>query len=412
MSYTKKDVLREIHDEYLQYVMPHTRGTVVKSTLCAPMIPQEAGRDRHTGKINPLAVRFEPGVFRNLSAIRDRGYYATRKGRFTSYNGIRQAHVAGISEAALRNLSSSWGITQCMGYYVLNFFKDADGTPVTIAELRSNEKHFHYVIQLLCNTKDATADILGFNTALERHKADRLEYYFERILRRWNAGSPIAPTYDPNYVKNGLSYLHLWLDMYGDESALETPNVERMATRVGDDPIDLVDPIGRGNEPHLGRTDEDEKIEQDGFFVESDNEKEALGSPTIDSEEPGVYQPSPEPEKSTDGAPVQQQQGPSVDVGRADTVIAAPVTPTDAIPGAGPKDAVVNVTKSWSARLGGMFGVGTIISMGQWFKENPIVLAIVCVSIAAIVITYLWRTKHLDAMRLDIFASNTKQNAQ
>ena len=59
------------------------------------------------GKI-PAGSRFEPHVFRRLKNVRD--------GKRNRYENVTEMHLRGASDDALRNLATSWGPFQLMGY--------------------------------------------------------------------------------------------------------------------------------------------------------------------------------------------------------------------------------------------------------------------------------------------------------
>lgn len=56
----------------------------------------------------PAGSRFEPHVFKRLKQVRD--------GQRASYENVTSRHLANASDAALRNLATSWGPFQLMGY--------------------------------------------------------------------------------------------------------------------------------------------------------------------------------------------------------------------------------------------------------------------------------------------------------
>ncbi|MGB1573941.1 MAG: hypothetical protein ACPG85_06640, partial [Flavobacteriales bacterium] len=56
----------------------------------------------------PAGARFEPHVYKRLQQVRD--------GKRRSYENVAPAHLADASDDALRNLATSWGPFQLMGY--------------------------------------------------------------------------------------------------------------------------------------------------------------------------------------------------------------------------------------------------------------------------------------------------------
>jgi hypothetical protein len=157
------------------------------------------------------AVRFEPGVYRHLKAI--------ASGQQTSYAGIRPEDLAAefgevlhpkagefhahyfaeapnrfqdlsvLEDAALRDLASSWGFTQIMGYHMV-------GRRGTVHDLLDPRFHYRLATQILAEfAEDFQLD-------------PRCE--FEELFRCWNTGQPYGKTTDPAYVQMGLRRMELY----------------------------------------------------------------------------------------------------------------------------------------------------------------------------------------------------------
>ena len=60
------------------------------------------------GGKKPAGSRYEKHVFKRLKDVRD--------GKRTNYENVTRAHLADASDEALKNLSTSWGPFQLMGY--------------------------------------------------------------------------------------------------------------------------------------------------------------------------------------------------------------------------------------------------------------------------------------------------------
>lgn len=267
MSERARRLIAEVHDDWLDKIEAATDGTIVKACVLACMMPNEAGRyasGPKRGRINFDAVRFEPGVFSKLKALRDQGWYPTRKGRATSYNGVRPEDLAGAPDAALRNLASSWGGLQTMGYYTLRLFTDTDGTIVTIAELRDPDRHFKYAVQLLLSDAGARADVCALGKAIDNADGKGIRRSFERVLRRWNSGSPTGETFDPEYVDHGVDYLMTWLHEYGDEAPHQAFSVERLADAGAEAPAVESRGAGVGRDSGVEGDDTDIAVETPG----------------------------------------------------------------------------------------------------------------------------------------------------
>ena len=72
--------------------------------------------------------RFEPHVFVKLQEVRD--------GEITNFEGINSADVHGSSDEALKNLASSWGPFQLMGYQCLYL-------DIKLKEMRGKKAVYH-----------------------------------------------------------------------------------------------------------------------------------------------------------------------------------------------------------------------------------------------------------------------------
>jgi hypothetical protein len=156
---------------------------------------------------NPKASRFEPGVYTHLMAVAagksaaygaitqrllEQQMEAEARGKGADYHGLflneafalnHSAALAGIAQEELRELATSWGFTQIMGYHVV-------GSSRTVQDLLNPDLHYPVTVRLLS----------------EFGRAFRLDlsHDFEALLRCWNSGHPAGKTFDPLYVENGL----------------------------------------------------------------------------------------------------------------------------------------------------------------------------------------------------------------
>jgi len=96
----------------------------------------------------------------------------------------------------LDELAHSWGLTQIMGYHILEWLSIA-GWYRTIDDLRKPEANLRSAVLLLTQFANEFSLDLGKN--------------FGELLHCWNAGSPAAATFDPQYVPNALRRM----DLYG-----------------------------------------------------------------------------------------------------------------------------------------------------------------------------------------------------
>jgi hypothetical protein len=162
---------------------------------------------------NAAAVRFEPSVYRHLKAVAagERPRYAgigaraldeelaevlhPKTGEFherflnSLFTAGQAGELARLADEALRELASSWGFTQIMGFHVI-------GRQGTVRDLREPRFHFHLATQLLAEFAES------YQLDLRRE--------FEEMFRCWNTGRPEGKTADPAYVEKGLRRMEIY----------------------------------------------------------------------------------------------------------------------------------------------------------------------------------------------------------
>lgn len=124
--------------------------------------------------------RFEKRVFESLKEVRD--------GVYDHFGTIKTAQLSDASDAAIKNLASSWGPFQLMGYQC---------------------------IELGVNVKDIRGDkslYWGTYWVNRRYGKYIRQNKFKDAFHIHNTGKPYPIlgkpyTYDPNYIKNGLMYM-------------------------------------------------------------------------------------------------------------------------------------------------------------------------------------------------------------
>jgi hypothetical protein len=121
--------------------------------------------------------RFEKKVYQALKAVQ-RGKRTLEK--------ITANDLKDCNDEALRNLASSWGPFQLMGYKCLQL-------GIQVSDLRGNDAvkwAIHWIN-------------LTYGDYLRQEK-------FEEAFRIHNTGSPNGRTFDPNYVKNGMKSMKMF----------------------------------------------------------------------------------------------------------------------------------------------------------------------------------------------------------
>lgn len=188
----------------------------VPAAFLGALVANESGGD-------PQAMRFEPAVYRHLKAVAE-GRRATYAGlsrrdfdaeiaemlhpKAGSFHAVfltppfRAAHgreLAASRDEALRELATSWGFTQIMGYHLV-------GRSGTVRDLLEPRFHFRLALELLA-------------LFAERYQLDLAREYAE-MFRCWNTGQPYGQTFDPDYVAQGLRRLEIYrsIESSGDRA--------------------------------------------------------------------------------------------------------------------------------------------------------------------------------------------------
>lgn len=136
--------------------------------LKALVILESSGRKK-------VPSRYEKHVYNRLINLKN--------GRRKRYETLRPHHLKDASNVALKNLASSWGPFQLMGYKCL-------ALGVNISDIRGNDALYWGVFWI----NNEYGDYLRQNK-------------FEEAFRIHNTGSPTGKTYNSNYVSEGLTHI-------------------------------------------------------------------------------------------------------------------------------------------------------------------------------------------------------------
>lgn len=189
------------------------RLSSVPPEFLAALTALESGGD-------PKAVRFEPAVYRHLRSLADGDSPAysdigseafaaeiedmlhPKAGVFHAqhltpdFSAAHRQQLAALDDEILRELASSWGFTQIMGYQMV-------GRRGTVRNLPDPAFHYHVALQLLAEfAHDYQLD---------------LTCEFEELFRCWNTGRPYGSTADPDYVEKGLRLMELCRSLWLEE---------------------------------------------------------------------------------------------------------------------------------------------------------------------------------------------------
>lgn len=178
---------------------------------------------------NPEAVRFEPAVYTHLQAVAGgaspryggivrrelsaavRDMLHPKSGDFHAryltgpFGANHRDTLAGLEDEALRELATSWGFTQIMGYHTI-------GRGRTVRDLLDPAVHYRTALELLAEFA-------------EEYQLD-LAREFEEMFRCWNTGQPYGETYDPRYTERGLRRLGLYRALAESFASKPAPSEE------------------------------------------------------------------------------------------------------------------------------------------------------------------------------------------
>lgn len=162
---------------------------------------------------NDHAARFEPAVYRHLVAVVSGSEPAygsikaevllAKLGRVLhpkaddfhayfltpAFGSNHAAALAALPDEGLRELATSWGYTQIMGYHMVERHGE-------VRDLLEPAFHFRVALELLAEFAAA-------------HQLD-LTGEFAEVFCCWNTGQPYGKTYDPMYVEHGLTRMAIY----------------------------------------------------------------------------------------------------------------------------------------------------------------------------------------------------------
>jgi hypothetical protein len=199
-------LVRRVFTRCNAFIQEACRSSSVPAEFLGALTANESGG-------NAAAVRFEPSVYRHLKALamgespRYAGIGAQALGeelaavlhpktsefheRFLNslFTAGQASELSRLADEALRELASSWGFVQIMGFHVI-------GGRGTVRDLLEPRFHYHLANQLLAEFA------ASYQLDLRRE--------FEEMFRCWNTGRPDGRTADPAYAKNGLNRMEIY----------------------------------------------------------------------------------------------------------------------------------------------------------------------------------------------------------
>lgn len=132
------------------------------------------------GGKSPSGTRFEKHVYQKLLDVKN--------GERRRYENIKQETLADASDEAIRNLATSWGPFQLMGYKCV-------GLDVNIKDIRGDDAVYYGMLWI--------SGEYGKFLSKNRFKDS---FHYHNTGRKYPlVGKP--KTHDPHYVSNGLKYM-------------------------------------------------------------------------------------------------------------------------------------------------------------------------------------------------------------
>lgn len=202
-------LVKRVYDRCHQQIVKAVATTSLPAGFLAGLVANESGGD-------PEASSFEPEIYQHLKAVASGKSVAfgsivwenlfptcqqnldaaspacrERLAALASQDAVTRS-VTDLEEKALRELASSWGFTQIMGYQVI-------GHKAKVRDLLDPEFHFQFAVGLLSD--------------FARRFRLRLFRDFEDLFRCWNTGRPDGKTFDPDYAAKGMRRMKLYQEL-------------------------------------------------------------------------------------------------------------------------------------------------------------------------------------------------------
>jgi hypothetical protein len=195
---TNADValMRRIRARWAGPIAEACRYSSLSDNFIAALIANESGG-------NECARRFEPHVFAKLKATRDGKATAPH-----AASGIGGGDLKGADDETLTRLAASYGLTQIMGYHLLDSrFKIQDSR----WEIQNPKCDPRRLFDAQFNLQTALRILAEF---CQRFNLDPKNEFAEMFCC-WNTGQPYGATFDPEYVAKGLARMNIYGELGG-----------------------------------------------------------------------------------------------------------------------------------------------------------------------------------------------------
>ncbi|NND77767.1 MAG: hypothetical protein HKN39_06255 [Flavobacteriales bacterium] len=174
---TVVEIVKRTQNNYGEDIEKLAREFNVPSNYLKALIVLEVGGRK------PAPTRFEKGVFQKLKLVKE--------GKRKRYEKVKKKTIANASEDALKNLATSWGAFQIMGYKCVQL-------GVNVSDIRG-ERSLYWGVKWISEE---------YGKYLRKGK-------FKDGFHIHNAGSKYPRngkprTYHADYVPNGLKYMDMF----------------------------------------------------------------------------------------------------------------------------------------------------------------------------------------------------------
>jgi hypothetical protein len=200
----ERALMVRIYETWNGEIVKATRNSGVSAPFLAALTANESGGD-------PVAQAFEPEIFERLQAVVQGEQHTF--GSIMAADLVRLAQedveteeaspmlgaVQGakqfadvspaVQEKVLRQMATSWGLTQIMGYETIN-------RKTTVQDLLNPALHYEFAVELL----EELSRRFRLNSSKDAGP----------LFRCWNTGHPNGETSDPDYVSRGIQRLSVY----------------------------------------------------------------------------------------------------------------------------------------------------------------------------------------------------------
>ncbi len=219
--------MERIYAQWREYIAEATSGSALPDAFLAALTANESGGDASASYFEPTTytqlTAVASGQTKAFGSIERSSLFATLQDRAAFHaEGTRRwlsvaqpardflQCISSMEEAELRELATSWGLTQIMGYQIV-------GRKAAVRNLMDPQFHYRLAVELL------TEFAFRFRLKLSRD--------FEALFCCWNTGQPEGETFDPDYVPRGMRRMQLYGKLMEDARTKPTAHLPQGDTK-------------------------------------------------------------------------------------------------------------------------------------------------------------------------------------